>query len=349
MPEDRGSNRNALVEALMNGDIGDVGATPNNPATNSRVAVAPSGDPDADVAVREEIATEEVVEEPPVEEAPDEAAIEEPKPVEQSIEKDPGISKKLNFLRQQEKKAKNEIMAARAEVEKASEALNYERKAVSEFKVAMSAAKRDPAALMLAIGFTESELAQVAQDIFFSSAEASKHPQYKTAYERAKQSRHAQAEAELARQKTEELEQRMTQREQRIALNEQMASYKEALGEAITDKHVFVKKVLTKNRDQARQAMYDLAVSIANKTHTIPSPQEVAEQLEERLRNELRYYDVDVDAIAGKTNPEAKAPPAKRTLTSDMGGRTPARDEVLEDPKAIRADILRRMETGQFD
>lgn len=340
LPQDRGAARESLINDLTNIQPGEVKWAETDNLTSEN----PAAPPVETVAVDKEVdaGTEETPAAQEGEAAPESQA--QPSD-EEKLKADPEVQKRLSYLNDQESRVRQDLAKERYEIDSKWKEIQEKHNQLEEMKTFVQNGRRDPAGLLLALGFTKDDLAQVARDVFLNSTAAQKDPRYQQQAETAEMMRRLSVNTELARQKAEEAQTQMDQRWKQQEAARRTELYLDATQKAVNDTAPIIKRSMEHNPAKTRQELYNMAELIASSEGRIPEPTEVIKALENAFRKDIKDRGLDVDSLI---KPASQKTVGQKTLTNNIGSST----KVTADPddrKALLAEVRQRLEAGKLD
>lgn len=332
------------------------------PETGTATATAAPKFDTTDVAGEMAAFLAEIGEATPADAAPAEAAAEEAAPVENEkpteaaeaeADESPAdgatdetVSKQLNAIRRARQREEAAIAKQRAALDaKAAEVQQLAAKygelepQVKAFHAAKAQARRDPASVLLSLGYKPAELAEAAKLVFYASPDATESMRAEAQqYQRTREV--DETTAQLAAE-VRALKEQITQREQQATAQQAVRQFFAGVDEAAASAPL-VSKYAKAEPDEFRADVERIAISLHQTTGTTPTPAAVVDAYETRLRARLKALGVDADTAAPKTkNQNGREIKPARTLGNDLSTTTrprPASSTPEEDLAAFLAD-----------
>jgi phage shock protein A len=259
---------------------------------------------------------------------------------------DETVSKQLNAIRRARQREEAAIAKQRAALDaKAAEVQQLAAKygefepQVKAFHAAKAQARRDPASVLLSLGYKPAELAEAAKLVFYASPDATESMRAEAQqYQRTREV--DETTAQLAAE-VRELKQQIATREQQATAQQAVRQFFAGVDEAAASAPL-VSKYAKAEPDEFRADVERIAISLHQTTGTTPTPAAVVDAYETRLRARLKALGVDADTAAPKTkNQNGREIKPARTLGNDLSTTTrprPASSTPEEDLAAFLAD-----------
>jgi hypothetical protein len=266
---------------------------------------------------------------------------------------DPGLAKRLEAVQKAERRAKESLAKERAELDEQRKSLSPRLEAAERFENLAKRAKYDPAGVLMALGLTDEDLGTAARHVFAASKDGAADPRHKEAAQKALREREYEDKLTQTQHKLEQLEASIQQQKQTEHLQRQVNSYLDSVTKAASDETPLVRTMLEKNPERTRNLISTLTQQLIEETGEVPDPLDVAKTLEKSRRQELIELGLDPDAVF-KTAPKKSTPsadetrPANKTLSNDLS-KTVSPRVAPKDKKEERAELLRKLESGQLD
>jgi hypothetical protein len=294
----------------------------------------------------------------PVEEPADEADEADDVPGEQpatpavEAKLDPDTAKRLEAIQRNERRAKDEIAKARAELDAERKRLEPDLAELAKIRDLRKRARLGDASAMLELGgFADDDAEAVARSVYSLSKAAQANPASREAAARVLREREQMSALEETRKELAALRDDVKRERESAAREREVAGYLDTASKAATDDTPIMRAMLERNPELARQRIKTARDYFHEHTGEIPDPADVLRELEIVERNELIARGVDPDSIRiqKKTNPAApETKKAAKTLTTDLGTPTKPRT-APRNPKEERDELLRELERGQLD
>lgn len=259
---------------------------------------------------------------------------------------DETVSKQLNAIRRARQREEAALAKQRAALDaKAAEVQQLAAKygefepQVKAFHAAKAQARRDPASVLLSLGYKPAELAEAAKLVFYASPDATESMRAEAQqYQRTREV--DETTAQLAAE-VRALKEQITQREQQATAQQAVRQFFAGVDEAAASAPL-VSKYAKAEPDEFRADVERIAISLHQTTGTTPTPAAVVDAYETRLRARLKALGVDADTAAPKTkNQNGREIKPARTLGNDLSTTTrprPASSTPEEDLAAFLAD-----------
>lgn len=255
---------------------------------------------------------------------------------------DETVSKQLNAIRRARQREEAAIAKQRAALEaKATEVQQLAAKygelepQVKAFHAAKAQARRDPASVLLSLGYKPAELAEAAKLVFYASPDATESMRAEAQqYQRTREV--DETTAQLAAE-VRALKEQITQREQAAAQEQTVKAFLASVDEAAATAPL-VARLAKVDRDEFMAEIEKAAISIHRATKQPPSPQAVVEAVEARLK---RIAGLGADEPSKTKNQNGREIKPARTLGNDLSTTTrprPASSTPEEDLAAFLAD-----------
>lgn len=311
----------------------------------------PAGDDNTQPA--EDEATTETEDDGEPGEAPEEVADAKPA-AEPEPEKEPDTDKRLEAIRQAEKRAKDAVAREREQLAQEQAQWKASVEEAKEYAALKERAKYDPGGVLAKLGLGDDDWEVAARDIYLRSPKAQTTPGMREQAQQTLKSRQHTDELSQIRAELQELKAERAKEQQQRATEESYNTYLGEVTKEIGDSTPIVKNLLANNPTKARAQLRAAADQLSAELGEVPEPAEVAKRLEKIRRAELAEAGVDVAAMfaAKKTKPESQPADEKttaKTLSDDVRTTTtPPKSE----PKTIEeldAEILRELQSGNFD
>ncbi len=324
-------------------------------ALNSMSEPAPAA-PDVPAPATEEAATPPaaVVADPPAEPAAEVEATEAEglTPPADAAKPDPELAKRLEAVQRAEKRAKEEIARAKAELEAERKKLDPDLAELKELRDLVKRARmRDPDALLKLADAQAEDAEDLARGLFRMSPKARENPANRDEVARTVRERELAAKAEAALARADEAMKRLADYEANERNARESAAYFDATSKAVSDETPVLRSMLERNPTLARQRIQMARDYFYQQTGEVPEPADLLRELEQVERNELVARGIDPD-VALKSAPSRPAPvanrPAGKTLSNDLTKSTSPRPDP-KTPEEEKADLLKALESGQFD
>lgn len=265
---------------------------------------------------------------------------------------DPELARRLEKIQRQEKRAKDAVAEARAELERERAAFSKEqeewRPKVERFQKLVERAKYDPVAVLVELGFEDGDFEPAARQLYAHSVEGRKDPSLREQSARTLRDRETTSRLEQIEAENKKLREEMQEREQRATEEQRIAAYMGRVEKAAGDDTPLVSRMLEKAPEKTRAQLRQVAEHLYEQTGEAADPADVVAKLEEVRRAEFEELGFDIPA-AGKRAAPKKKNPAKasetavaKTLSNDLGTETKPRTEPVSEDE-LRAQILRDM------
>src|SRR5882757_4234390 len=323
--------RDAILAAIETAPAAP--AKPAEPAAAAPVdpeAVAPAaGEPDGDAA------------EP---DAPD---------AEPADETDPETAKRLETAQRNEKRSRDQLEKQRIDMQAECEAkyaaarqqLEAHVKKLTEYNEAVAEAKRNPARLLRALGYTDADFAFAAEQLFAHSDKAGEDPKWRARAEQARKDRAEQERLDSLQKRLDAIDDEKKQTAQQAELAREAATYIESMAKAVPAGTAVHALMTAGDTDEeraesgafVRENLARVAMELLERDSAKPEPKAVVAELERRenLERKRRGLPPIAKAVAKPAAPAAKPAPAKPAAKADPKapapamGKRPTREEIL--------------------
>jgi hypothetical protein len=321
--------------------VAELNALPVEGAAESKPAAAPdsaAAEPPAEAAPAEQALSDDAT----GAEADDVSDTPAPAP-----KADVELAKRLDAIKAAERRSRDEIAKARAELE-------AQRKEIAEQTEALKRRfKADPIAVMRELGASTSEdWDLVSRAAWANTEKAAQNPQTREAAMRALKERETTDAVAHLRDELTAVRKELAERDAKANAERQSAAYLTAVSKSLDDSTPIVKTLFDKNPTLAQQRVQLARDYLHQQTGEIPEPGDVLKMLEQVERDELAYRGIDPDQLLKTTKPvstpAAGETRSAKTLSNDLTKQTKPRTAPAT-PEEERAELLRALEAGQLE
>lgn len=315
---------------------------------------APEAPAEAVEAAADTVAAVEATE---AEGAVDEAADPADEPAAEVVASPPAdaeLSKRLEAIQKNERRAKEAIAAARAELEAERKKYEPDLAELAELRELKRRARLGDASALLKFGeYADDDAELVARSVFTLSKAAQANPAAKEAAAKALRERETVSKMSALEQRLEALQKEIAERDQRAEAERHSAKYLEAASKAVDDSTPILRNMFNSNPELARSRVAMARDYLHQQTGEVPDPADVLKELEIIERNELVARGIDPDLVVKSTATKQASPVAgekrgTKTLSNDLTTQTKPR-AAITDPKEARAQLLKELESGKLD
>jgi hypothetical protein len=338
----------AFREAFIRGDEPEAGDKPAPAKATKKPAAAPAADPDDDEQPEDE---DEDLDLEDDDEEPDEAdpVDDEPAP------KDADTAKRLEQVRRNEKRARDQHQARVREFEQQQQAFVAEWKpkveAAEEFGKLKARAKSDPAGVLMALGIGEDDLEDVSKILYGLSKAGSADPKNKAAAAALRRERELRLRIDEQERRYAELEQRLAQRDEEQTASQQVDAYLARVEKLAGDELPFLRESLKLRPKATRARLQQLAYQMARANDgDAVSPRDVARAFEKRRRAGIERDRPLVDLLkADALKPRTKGTAPIRV--EDRSGKAAGGSSGGTNGKRYLSDaeVIERLRNGKLD
>lgn len=265
---------------------------------------------------------------------------------------DPELARRLEKIQRQEKRAKDAVAEARAELESERATFSKEqeewRPKVERFQKLAERAKYDPVAVLVALGFEDGDFEPAARQLYAHSVEGRKDPNLREQSARTLRDRETMSRLEQVEAENKKLREEMQEREQRATEEQRIAAYMGHIEKAAGDDTPLVSRMLERAPKKTRAQLRQVAEHLYEQTGEAADPADVVAKLEEVRRAEFEELGFDIPAAGKKAAPKKKNPAkaseraVAKTLSTDLGTEKQPRTEPVSEEE-LRTQILRDM------
>lgn len=262
---------------------------------------------------------------------------------------EPETAKRLEQVRRTDKRLREQREAqfkARESELKQIEA-NLEQKwskrieAAEEFE-RLKSRRHDPVGILKALGYDESDFADIAREAFSHSPLGSQDPKNKEAVAQSRKERELRDEMASIKKQLAERDSTEKKREEESTKRRDWEAYQSTLLKAVTDKTPLAKAFLDGDADAARSELSYVAGRLYQELDRQPSAKEVAIAFEKAERARLRRYGIDPKSLgkAAATTDSAKA--TTKTGDKKAAAARPAKTDKINGAKPLtKEDFIR--------
>jgi hypothetical protein len=345
----------AFREAFIRGDVKDDEGDADKPAPKGKKpAAAPADDADDETGDEEPDDDDEDLDLEDDDDEPDDD--EDADPVDdEPAPKDADTAKRLDQVRRNEKRAREQHQARVREFEQQQQAFVAEWKpkveAAQEFAKLKARAKSDPAGALMALGIGEDDFEEVSKIFYGLSKTGAADPKNKAAAAALRRERELRERLDASERRFTELEQRLAQRDEETTASQQVDAYMARVEKLAGDDLPFLRESLKHRPKATRARLQQLAYQMARANDgDAVSPRDVARAFEKRRRTALERDRPLVDLLkADALKPKAKGTAPIRV--EDRSGRAAGGSNGGANGKRYLSDseVIERLRNGKLD
>lgn len=330
------------------------------PATPVASPAAPAGRPTRDAilaAIEAPAKPAEPAAAAPVEPEVAEPAAEEPggdpadpdaPDAEPADETDPDTAKRLEAVQRNEKRSRDQLEKQRIDMQAEFEAkyaaarqqLEPHAKKLAEYNEAVAEAKRNPARLLRALGYTDGDFAFAAEQLFAHSDKAGEDPKWRARAEQARKDRAEQERLDTLQKRLDAIDDEKKQTALQADLARETATYIESMAKAVPAGTAVHALMTAGDTDEeraesgafVRENLARVAMELLERDGAKPEPKAVVAELERRENLERKRRGLPpITKAAAAAKPAAKPAPAKPEpkAPAPAMGKRPTREEIL--------------------
>lgn len=256
----------------------------------------------------------------------------------------------LAQVRKAEQRMRAKLDAERADLDKAKAAHAQDVNAVQEFRELAKRARYDRVGVLMALGVTQDQFADISREFWAHSEEGAKDPKLKDAIAKtAKERAQADEIAEL-RKRLDEKDASEKEAAQKSMNARRAEAYIDSIAKAATTKvSPLAAHFLAKSPERTKMRLGEIAMAMMDETGEKPSRREVLAAYEKLRAAELRELDLDPKQYS-KASPAAgaKGAPAKGAKAANGKGKPAAAksadDDLSDDDLVKELSELRKRE-----